>query len=223
MEEPLPEAVTLPNMNLDAGPGQTCATSSYSYGMGRFFQRPSAFDCMQGPTSATGVSGLGAGPYSYPSYHHNDWGLMHGHYSHGFNLNRPIGINNLNNLSTSHTSSGFLNNLNSFSMQSNAHARDYSGAFSAIGSNAATSAFSNAGHVTSQGAATSGLGSLCNSEVYRGQCPSPDCQSQDSTGSESPCLTTMDPVDKLDNKNKGEQYFTIHYSLKLNNAVLRYV
>ena len=196
MEEQNSETAALTNMNLDSGPAQTCATGSYNYGMGRFFQRPSAFDCMQG---SSGVAGMGASPYSYPTPYHSDWGLMSTPYSHGFNLNRPIGLNNI-----SSNSSGFLNNLNNFSVQNNVNSRDYgSSAFSGIGSS--SSAFSSTGLGGGPHGSTSGpMPPLCGSDSFRGQCASPDSQSNSSTGSTSPCLTNMDAVDKLDSKNKGK-------------------
>lgn len=190
MEEPVSDTTTLTNMNLDTGATQTCATSSYNYGMGRFFQRPSAFDCMQG---SSGV-GMGTGPYSYPAYP-SDWGLMSGHYSHGFNLNRPLGLNNIGS-----NSSGFLNNLNNFSVQNNVNTRDYGSAFSGIGSS--SSAFSSTG-LGSHGPGTGTMGNMCAPDNYRGQCGTPESQSNSSHGSNSPCLTSMDHVEKLDGKSKG--------------------
>lgn len=195
MEDPNSETAALTNMNLESGPAQTCATGSYNYGMGRFFQRPSAFDCMQG---SSGVAGMGASPYPYPTPYHSDWGLMSGHYSHGFNLNRPLGLNNI-----SSNSSGFLNNLNNFSVQSNVNSRDYgSSAFSGIGSS--SSAFSSTSLGGGHGSASGPMAPLCSPDNFRGQCGSPDSQSNSSTGSASPCLANMDAVEKMDGKSKGK-------------------
>ncbi|XP_045208040.1 homeobox protein MOX-2-like [Mercenaria mercenaria] len=202
MEEPVTDTTPLANMNLDTGATQTCATSSYNYGMGRFFQRPSAFDCMQG---SSGV-GMGTAPYSYPAYP-SDWGLMSGHYSHGFNLNRPLGLNNIGS-----NSSGFLNNLNNFSVQNNVNSREYGSAFSGIGSS--SSAFSSTGlgpHAPSTGV----MGNMCAPDNYRGQCGTPESQSNSSHGSNSPCLTSMDHVEKLDGKNKdSNDPFKLDLSVK---------
>lgn len=190
MDEPATDTTTLTNMNLDSGATQTCATSTYNYGMGRFFQRPSAFDCMQG---SSGV-GMGSAPYSYPGYH-GDWGLMSGHYSHGFNLNRPLGLNNIGS-----NSPGFLNNLNNFSVQNNINSREYASAFSGIGSSA--SAFSSTG-LNTHGTSAGNMGNMCAPDNYRGHCGTPESQSNSSHGSHSPCLTSLDHADKIDVKNKG--------------------
>lgn len=202
MEEPVADGTTLTNMNLDTGSTQTCATSTYNYGMGRFFQRPSAFDCMQG---GPGV-GMGTGTYSYPPYH-SDWGLMSGHYSRGFNLNRPLGLNNIGT-----NSSGFLNNLNNFSVPNNSGSRDYNSAFSGIGSS--PSAFSSTG-LGSHGPVAGTMGSMCPTDNYRGQCGTPDSQSNSSHGSTSPCLTNLDHVEKMDGKNKdSSDPFKLDLSVK---------
>jgi len=195
MEEPASEASSLSGMSMDGG--QTCGTSSYNYGMGRFFQRPPAFDCMQGTAPGPSV-GMGAAPYSYPPYH-GDWGFMHGHYSQ-FNLNRPLGLNNLGS-----NTSGFLNNLNSFSVQNNISSRDYGSTFSGIGSS--NSAFSSTGiNSGSHGTSGGSLGSnMCGPDNFRVPCASPDSRSDSSGGSGSPCLPSMDPGDKLDPKGKGNR------------------
>ena len=204
MEEPVTDTTTLGNMNVgEAGSTQTCGNNSYNYGMGRFFQRSGgAFDCMQGTTGM----GMGATPYSYPSYH-TDWGLMPGPYAHGFNLNRPLGINNLNT-----SSSGFLNNLNNFSVHNSVNSRDYGPTFSGIGRS--SSAFTSAG-LSSHNSGSNTLGNMCGSESYRGQCASPESNSPSSPGNSSPCLTNMEHIDKIDNKNKGKKL--------LENAVASYL
>lgn len=168
------------NINLEQSNIQNCGASSYNYGMGRFFQRPTAFDCMQG-----GV-GMGTTPYSYPSYA-GDWGLVPGPYSHGFNFNRPIGINNP-------SSSGFFSSV--------PNSRDYSSNIPSLGGT--SSAFSSTG-LGAQGT----MGPLCNTDPYRGQCDSPGSSCSSPTRNSSPCITTMEPVENLDCKNKGM------YNLKL--------
>ena len=162
------------NMSIEQSSAQNCTATSYNYGMGRFFQTPSAFDCMQG-----GV-GMGATPYSYPSYT-GDWGLVPGPYSHGFNLNRPIGINNPN-------SSGFFSSV--------PNSRDYNSSIPTLGGS--SSAFSSAGH-----SSQSTMKLLCSSDPYRAQCESPESTCSSPPRNSSPCMTRMEPVDSLDGAGKG--------------------
>ena len=163
------------NVNLEQSSVQSCGASAYNYGMGRWFQRPNALDCVQ-----NGM-GMGTTPYSYPSYT-GDWGLMSGPYSHGFNFNRPIGIN-------TPSSSGFFPSV--------PNSRDYNSSNlpSLGGSN---SAFSSAGH-GAQGA----MGPMCNTDPYRGHCESPDSTCSSPPRNSSPCMTTMEPVDNMELSNKG--------------------
>ncbi|KAK3578823.1 hypothetical protein CHS0354_030246 [Potamilus streckersoni] len=159
-------------MSLESNTTQNCTNSAYNYGMGRFFQRPSAFDCMQ-----AGV-GMGATPYSYPSYA-SDWGLMHNPYSHGFNFNRTLNIN-----------SG--PGANFFPV---ATTRDFTSTFSGISPNSG-SAFSGAGLGSS-----SNIGG--NNDPYRsGPSGSPGSPCP-STPENSSCITSdLESVEKRENKSK---------------------
>ncbi|KAL5010252.1 hypothetical protein ScPMuIL_012557 [Solemya velum] len=68
----------------------TTAQGCTNYGMGRFFQRSGAFDCMHG--HGAGSVGVGVGGHTgFPySPYHGDWGLMHGAYSSGLHFNRGL-------------------------------------------------------------------------------------------------------------------------------------
>ena len=92
------------NLNPNA---QNCSNTTgvgYVASMGRFFQRPSAFDCMH--PSGGGV-GVGVGlptphhhPSTFPGYssYPPDWGFMSGTYSSGFNFNRTFNNHSSSNI-----------------------------------------------------------------------------------------------------------------------------
>lgn len=154
----------------------TTAQGCTNYGMGRFFQRSGAFDCMHG--HGTGSVGVGVGGHAgfpYTPYHAGDWGLMHGAYSSGLHFNR--GLNS--------TSSNY------FPVSSS---RDYN---TSNGSNGLPSAFS----VTGQHGHNT-LGHIDNTTENNygnsicGTPPSPCSSSSDGNPS-------MTDLDKKENKIKG--------------------